>query len=107
LYRTVGTMKKVILGAVSALAISYSAFAADIYRGEAVSYKDVPVHVAPHIWTGFYVGANAGYGWSDKEDGDITVSRTSGVSGGGYPASGTFSSDLDGYFGGAQIGYNF
>src|SRR5665647_1388851 len=41
-------------------------------------------------WTGFYIGANAGYGWASTS--------VSGFSG---------SSNLNGFVGGAQIGYNW
>lgn len=95
-------MKKVILGAVSALAISSSAFAADIYRGEAVSMKDAPVYVAPHIWTGFYVGANVGYGWSAEDSAELTVDGTGPL----YPLTAKYSTDFEGVFGGGLIGYN-
>lgn len=41
-------------------------------------------------WTGFYVGANAGYGWATVKD------VTAGAS----------SSNLNGFIGGGQLGYN-
>ncbi|TCR70572.1 outer membrane beta-barrel protein [Bosea sp. BK604] len=69
---------------------------------------DLPVRAAPPViyapvftWTGFYVGLNAGVGWSDSRDVVITgpTPGSSGIlSGGGG----------DGVFvGGGQIGYNF
>jgi outer membrane immunogenic protein len=100
-YYDEGMMKKVILGAATALVFSSSAFAADIYSREAVSYKDAPMHVLPYIWSGFYVGANIGYGWSDNKQGDVSV-----VEPGVFDDRGTFNSDFDGIFGGVQIGYN-
>jgi outer membrane immunogenic protein len=61
-----------------------SANAADMYRGSEGGYKDGPAYVGVN-WSGLYVGANAGYGWSSNTD---------------YL-------DPTGAFGGGQIGYNF
>jgi outer membrane immunogenic protein len=77
-------MKKILLSgvALAVLAIATPASAADMAtRG--------PVYKAPAAaplfnWTGFYVGAHAGYGWGDA----------SGLS-------------TDGWFGGGQIGVNY
>lgn len=63
--------------------------------------------VAPYSWTGFYVGANVGYGWSDQDirltgdpifvqSGFIDRSGVHGIAG-----------DLSGILGGVQIGYNW
>lgn len=50
-----------------------------------------PVYLPPAFtWTGFYIGANAGYGW-----GDVKTSSVVGFS------------DPDGFVGGGQIGYNY
>ena len=84
-----------VASAVSLLALN--ANAADMYRApEGVSYKDAPVYEP--AWTGFYVGVNGGYGWSD--DSKVTAS--------GYLATtGSTSFSSDGGFGGGQIGYNW
>ena len=57
---------------------------------------DIPARVAPitppplvTTWTGFYVGLNAGYGWAD-----VSIDNGPG-------------SDLNGFVGGGQIGYNW
>jgi outer membrane immunogenic protein len=63
-----------------------SANAADMYRAPAAGgYKDGPAYVGVN-WSGFYVGANGGYGWNDHSDAPLD------------PAGG---------FGGGQIGYNW
>ena len=65
-----------------------SANAADIYRPEAGGYKDGPAYVPVNTWTGFYIGANGGYGWNANHHSDDLLD----------PAGG---------FGGGQIGYNW
>ena len=54
-------MKK-ILFAVSAVALALSAGSA--MAADLPSYKAPPVYIPPPpMWTGFYAGLNAGYGW--------------------------------------------
>lgn len=51
---------------------------------------EAPVYMPPAFtWTGFYVGANAGYGFGQA---------TTNLGG---------SADMDGFIGGGQIGYNY
>ncbi len=53
-------MKKLLLGTIGLVALSGSAMAADL---AARPYKAPPVIVAPiYDWTGFYIGANGGWG---------------------------------------------
>ena len=69
---------------------------------------DIPVKgpIAPAVpvftWTGFYVGANAGYGWG-------RLGADTGVTGNAIIPDATLSlgSDVKGFFGGAQLGYNW
>lgn len=89
--------------ALSAQAVS----AADIARPV---YKAAPAQAAVYNWTGFYIGGNGGYGWHD---------RTANLSGNdpsaavilGFPGSVTPLAnpnfDVDGGFGGFQVGYNW
>ena len=57
-------MKKILLTAAAFAAFAAPAFAADL---PARTYKAPPVMVAPiYDWTGFYIGANGGYGWSHR-----------------------------------------
>ena len=83
-------MKKLLLGMVGLVALSGSAVAADM---AARPYKAAPVVVAPiYDWTGFYIGANGGWGQSRDCWGLVTVgaavindgcaSRSGGVLGG-------------------------
>jgi outer membrane immunogenic protein len=80
---------------VAAIAVSSQAFAADLPRAP---YKAPPPAYAPppFTWTGFYLGGNLGWGWTD---GDGTIAF-------GGP-SGSLSGSGDGFLGGAQIGYNW
>ncbi|MFZ1109172.1 MAG: outer membrane beta-barrel protein [Rhodomicrobium sp.] len=85
-----------ILSAVSALALTASANAADLYRGPADGgLKDGP-YIPVATWTGFYIGANGGYAWS--ENSDLLSFSNLGTFAGVAPAGG---------FGGGQIGYNW
>jgi len=80
-------MRKIaILGAaLAALMFTSPASAADApIKGP--YYKAAPAF----SWTGFYIGGHVGYGWGDAD-----------VTGAGV----TF--DIDGVFGGAQLGYNW
>jgi outer membrane immunogenic protein len=71
------------IGCVLSAIVGSAANAADIPR-KALPYSS-PVY-AP-VWTGFYVGANAGYGWAS------------------YDAFGT--EKMKGFIGGGQLGYNW
>ena len=70
--------------AVIVASLGSAAVAADLPR-------KAPSYIAPEpvmTWTGFYIGANAGYGWANVSTGGI-------------------SSDLKGFIGGGQLGYNW
>jgi len=100
-------MKKLLLSTVALVGLATSAMAADLPARRSVApapFVAVPVFT----WTGFYVGVNAGYGFSDSNDDAVFVPQgtflapfagSSGiVSNGG--------NENDGFVGGAQIGYN-
>jgi outer membrane immunogenic protein len=80
-------IRKVLLSSVVLVAFGGAALAADL-----PSRRAPPVFVPPPIpvftWTGFYVGAQAGYGW-DRD-------RVNG-----------FTANPSGFVGGGHIGYNF
>ena len=82
---------------VAALALfagSQTVFAADLPRA-----APAPVYVAPvWTWTGFYIGAHAGYGGNEFE----YLFNAPAI-----PISGTTSVTSSGEFAGGQIGYNW
>jgi outer membrane immunogenic protein len=81
--------------AAAATALAGAASAADI-RQPPPAVK-APAFVAPlFTWTGFYIGGNLGYGWSDRS-GTFTIA----------PARGPVSGEADGIIGGVQVGYNW
>lgn len=84
-------MKKILLSSVALLGLTVGAVAADLPSRRAPA----PVVSLPvFTWTGFYLGVNAGYGWSDSNDVVINGVR--------------FNSNNDGGFvGGGQLGFNY
>jgi outer membrane immunogenic protein len=75
-------MRRLVVTAVAA-AFATAASAADIYRAPGPVYSD-PLAARLFDWSGFYLGANVGYGW-----GDMLGINTSG------------------FLGGFQAGYNY
>jgi len=84
-------IRNLAIGLVSAVTLISAANAADIYGGGG-GYKDGPAYIA-NTWTGFYIGANGGYGWS-ATDHQLADGAFTGLS-------------PEGGFGGGQIGYNW
>jgi outer membrane immunogenic protein len=116
-------MKKFLLGALGLAAMSAPALAADM---AARPYKAAPVYVAPiYDWSGFYIGANGGWGssrncWGIVPVGGVTIadgcaSRSGGVFGGqlGYRwQSGQFVFGVEGQgdwadLSGSRVSVNF
>jgi outer membrane immunogenic protein len=88
---------KIVAPAVLAVAmVAPSVQAADLGgRDRYRSLKDEPDVGPPrYLWTGFYVGAQAGYGWGTSRHTDALGTTT-----------GDF--DMDGFIGGGTLGYNF
>ncbi|WP_088347507.1 MULTISPECIES: outer membrane protein [Rhodomicrobium] len=96
-------------------------YAADIYAKDGGSFKDAPAYASPAIWSGFYIGAHAGYGWGDTSIGDGGTKLGQPTVPGGPPPFGAFACgpaltgnycgtpmeiDSEGAFGGVQLGYN-
>lgn len=89
-------MKRIVVAGLGIAALAGSidvANAADLARRYEPVQAPVVVPAPIFTWTGFYVGANLGYGWSDIRG---TLSRVGRVTGSG-----------DGVVGGGQIGYNW
>jgi outer membrane immunogenic protein len=90
-------MKTILMASAALLTMVASASAADLYA-------KAPAHIAPvSSWSGFYVGANAGYA-----GGESSLGLDAAALGGGL-GLGAASLDLksNGFLGGAQIGYNW
>lgn len=87
-------MKKLLLAstALVMLAGAGAASAADLPSRNMAPVA--PVYVPPAFtWTGFYVGVNAGYDFTNKNNNNLGAIGSSGTNGG--------------FIGGAQIGYNY
>lgn len=90
-------MKNILLAGVALVALPVAASAADMsYPVKAPVVAAVPVFT----WTGFYIGANVGYG-----GGDFDYPYALSVFGAGI--GGDASLNSSGFFGGGQIGYNY
>jgi outer membrane immunogenic protein len=103
-------MKKLLLSSVALAGLTATAMAADLpsRRAAPAPYVAVPVFT----WTGFYVGVNAGYGFSDsnKESTLSSVNILGASAPLGAPGStGIFGqrNNNDGFVGGGQVGYNY
>lgn len=88
-------MKSILLATAAATAFSASAFAADLPKRAVAPVAPSPIFT----WTGFYVGANAGYGFGEAKSSDIALNGTP------FPSrNGSF--HTNGALGGVQLGYN-
>jgi outer membrane immunogenic protein len=94
-------MKSSVVAAIMVVVAAGSAWAADVSAPRPAPVPVAPPPVLKYNWTGFYIGANAGYGWAREE---ASVTFTGGVLGG---FTGTGSDDLSGGIAGGQIGFNW
>ena len=100
-------MRRVVLGAVSAIALTASANAADMYHApEGVGgFKDTYVPV--DTWTGFYAGVNGGYAWDANSDQFSHPAANPCAPTASCPYAAFGGLNPTGGFGGGQIGYNW
>jgi outer membrane immunogenic protein len=84
------TMHKLLLAS-AALALAGPAVAADLPRAPEPLAPSAAIAPGAFSWTGFYVGLNAGYGFSGSFSNDANLGLGSG----------------DGFTGGLQAGYNY
>lgn len=94
------TMKQVATLAVLALGAAMTASPALAGDKPGNAYA-----MAGYNWTGFYLGLNAGYGWSRQtaQNGELFSGAPFPITA-GFPD--TFSGTASGFIGGGQIGYN-
>ncbi|NUJ79137.1 porin family protein [Methylocystis sp. FS] len=109
-------MKKALSVAALVVALTGSALAADLPSYKAPPPPPLP---PPPLWTGFYVGLNAGGTWSSSNtvrltNGPIVLDPAGGLvaigpaTAAALGASGVFTtSNNGGFIGGGQIGYNW
>ncbi len=99
-------LKRALLASTAVLSLGSAALAADLpaRRAPPAPFVAVPVFT----WTGFYIGGNAGYAFSDDNrvitTGQAPANVTT-VALGARP--GSVRLDQDGFTGGGQIGYNY
>jgi len=95
-------MNKVTLFAL-ALMTPVAAAAADLPARTAAT---APAPVAKDIWSGFYVGANGGYGWGTEKDPYVTpVIGNFGISGGLYGIQAGYNHQIGKYVVGVEADY--
>jgi outer membrane immunogenic protein len=96
-------MKKLLLTSAAFIALGATSYAADLPAPMA-AVEPMPV-VAAYSWTGFYLGAHAGYGWGDRDfDAD---ELPFGLDEDDFNDDFPFEYDLDGFLAGAQVGFNW
>ncbi len=89
------------LGALAVASVT-QANAADIYSGGGM--KDVPAYIPPPTWAGFYIGANAGVDWAQRNQGQYNY--WDGWDGYGGSLNGNNLNSQGGLIGG-QFGFNW
>ena len=103
-------IRRILLASAGAMGLVGSAFAADL-----TPHPLPPPPPPPPMWTGFYIGINAGYEWAAStgiNTASANVFSVPGLTGdiGGQVAllgTGVGSLDPNGFIGGGQIGYNY
>ena len=96
-------MRTLALAAAGLAGLTTLASAADLPSRAAPA----PFISAPVItWNGFYVGVNAGYGFSTNQHNTFCIAPGGVVSGAGCTLLPNLNTDGDGFVGGGQLGYN-
>ncbi len=103
-------MKKLLLSAAALALAAGSALAADLPNRKAPAY--IPPPPPPPMWTGFYAGVNAGYGFDASQNvnvanGAVLIDATGRAGASSAGAGGLFPVNTDGFLGGGQVGYNW
>lgn len=88
---------KLKLAAIALLASTSISAAADM---PARAYTKAPVLPQAYSWTGFYLGAHAGYGWGRSESTNVNGTTP-------FPVGSVNTTDVDGWLGGGQLGFNY
>ena len=100
-------MKKLLTSLAAFTALTAAASAADLpRRAPPPIFTPVPVFT----WTGFYVGINAGYAFdagNDRKVYGLPTGSVIGSAGTNAIITTNTQSQMDGFSGGAQIGYNY
>lgn len=86
-----------VCAAIAIIGLGDAALAADLPAARPAYKAPVFALAAPYSWSGFYLGANLGYGWARAS---ASVTGTGGF-------SGDASEDLNGGVFGVQAGYNW
>jgi outer membrane immunogenic protein len=112
LLRLMNSNSAMLGAAMKRLAIAlYAVIGLSVGAGQMASAADLPMKAPPMVaapvpfsWTGFYVGGNVGYGWSEVKPGTVSF----------YDPVSVFAGSIDGInyspkgvIGGVQAGYNF
>jgi outer membrane immunogenic protein len=104
-------MKKALSVAALVVGLTGSALAADLPSYKAPPPPPLP---PPPLWTGFYVGLNAGGTWSSSRNTTIStfpipaaIDLVGGTAAAALSSSGILSTNSSGFIGGGQVGYNW
>jgi outer membrane immunogenic protein len=92
-------MKIALVGVLAAAMVPSAALAADLQVAE------VPQSVAvfaPHDWSGFYVGVQAGWGWAG-----VTANQADVIAMFGAPVANGGAHPAEGVVGGGTVGFNY
>jgi outer membrane immunogenic protein len=104
-------MKKILTAAAVVALSSATAFAADL---PARTYTKAPMESLVYSWTGFYIGGHVGSGWGTTSTNVNVGGTTYAVAGGPSGSLGGVGltvpigqTQMNGFLGGGQVGYNW